>query len=119
MTTPFNDILQWFLQGKKPTQSEFEATFRSFWHKEEAIPATKVDGLNQALSQKAGQAEFTAHLTDGQAHTGLFAAKENIANKQNSLTPDNTGTKFPTVDAVNQAIGTIGNAIDIINGQIV
>jgi len=27
--------------------------------------------------------------------------KENIANKQNDLTPDGTGTKYPTVDAVN------------------
>jgi len=29
------------------------------------------------------------------------ASKENIANKQNDLTPDGTGTKYPTVDAVN------------------
>jgi len=29
------------------------------------------------------------------------ADSENIANKQNDLTPDGTGTKYPTVDAVN------------------
>jgi len=32
------------------------------------------------------------------------ASKENIANKQNDLTPDGTGTKYPTVDAVNNAL---------------
>jgi hypothetical protein len=31
----------------------------------------------------------------------LFNAKENTANKQNSLAVDGTGVKFPTVDAVN------------------
>lgn len=119
MVTPFNDILKWFLQGKKPTQSNFEETFKSFWHKEEIIPATRVEGVAQALNQKVDQSQFVAHLADAQAHTAQFASKENLGNKQNSLAPDTTGTKFPTVDAVNGAIGTIGNAIDLINGQIV
>ena len=30
-----------------------------------------------------------------------LATKENVANKQNILTPDGTGAKYPTVDAVN------------------
>lgn len=118
-TTPFNSILQWFLQGKKPTQSQFEATFRSFWHKEEIIPATKIEGLEQALNQKAEQTQFIEHLNDLQTHAVLFAAKENIGDKQNNLTPDNKGVKFPTVDAVNGAIGDINKAIVIINGQLV
>ena len=115
--TPLNDILQWFLQGKKPTQSNFDETFRSFWHKDEIIPANKIAGLD--TSQMVAKTEFTAHLADQQAHAALLAIKENIGNKQNSLTPDNTGTKFPTVDAVNGAIGNIANAIDIINGHAV
>lgn len=119
MVTPLYNILQWFLQGKKPTQSNFEETFRSFWHKEEAIPTSKIEGLDLILNQKTDKTVFGAHLTDEQAHTVLFATKENSGNKQNSLTSDNTGTKFPTVDAVNGAIATIGNAIDAINGQIV
>ncbi|UUC46546.1 hypothetical protein [Flavobacterium cerinum] len=119
MATPFYNILQWFLQGKKPTQSNFEETFRSFWHKEEAIPTNTIEGLDQILNQKTDKTAFGTHLTDEQAHTVLFVSKENTGNKQNSLTPDNTGTKFPTVDAVNGAITTIGNAIDVINGQIV
>ena len=118
MITSLTVILQWFLRGKKPTQSHFEATFRSFWHKEESIPTNKIDGLEQSLNQKAEKIQFTAHLTDKAAHSNLFVVKENTDNKQNSLATDNTGIKFPTVDAVNKAIGNIGNAIDIINGQI-
>ena len=119
MATQLTDILQWFLSGKKPTQSHFEATFRSFWHKGESIPTNKIDGLEQALKVKAEKTQFTAHLTDKAAHNNLLILKESTENKQNSLTADNTGTKFPTVDAVNKTVGNIGNAIDIINGQIV
>lgn len=32
------------------------------------------------------------------------ASKENIANKQNDLTPDGTGTKYSTVDAINEGV---------------
>jgi len=41
-------------------------------------------------------------------NTGL-ALKENSANKQNSLTTDGTGVKFPTVDAINAGLATKGN----------
>ena len=41
-----------------------------------------------------------------------LSGKENTANKQNSLTADGTGTKFPTVDAVN---GVLGDILTILN----
>lgn len=119
MATPLDQILQWFLQGKKPTQSQFEATFRSFWHKEETIPANKIEGFNLELDQMVTKTQFAEHLTDAQAHVALLVSRENNGNKQNSLDPDTTGTKFPTVDAVNGAIGAITNALDAINGQII
>lgn len=37
---------------------------------------------------------------------------EFITNKQNNLTPDGTGTKYPTVDAVNEVVGVINERID-------
>jgi len=43
------------------------------------------------------------------------ASKENIANKQNDLTPDGTGTKYPTVDAVNNALPTSYSKIVYVN----
>jgi len=119
MATPIDEILQWFLAGKKPTQSQFDETFRSFWHKEETIPANKIEGFNLELDQMVTKTQFAEHLADTQAHAALLASRENNGNKQNSLTPDNTGTKFPTVDAVNNAVGAITNALDAINGQIV
>ena len=35
--------------------------------------------------------------------TTLISGKEDVANKQDSLTPDGTGVKYPTVDAINAA----------------
>ena len=47
------------------------------------------------------------------------SSSEKSANKQDSLAVDGTGIKYPTVDAVNLAVGDINAAIDIINGQII
>jgi hypothetical protein len=48
--------------------------------------------------------EFTNIGIDPFAHVSDTANKENSVNKQNSLVVDGTGTKFPTVDAVNIGI---------------
>ena len=38
---------------------------------------------------------------------------ENVANKQNSLTTDGSGVKYPTVDAVNTKVSNIDNTSDL------
>ena len=43
------------------------------------------------------------------------ASKENIANKQNDLTPDGTGTKYTTVDAVNAVLPTTYSKVVYVN----
>ncbi|MHB9056213.1 MAG: hypothetical protein ACYC2P_08700 [Paludibacteraceae bacterium] len=68
-----------------------------------------VQNANNAATnanEKAGLANTAATNADNArlAIQGDLALKEATANKQNSLTPDGTGTKFPTVDAVNGII---------------
>jgi len=69
------------------------------------IDATPTDGSSNAVSSN-----------------GVFdalALKENSGNKQNSLSADGTGVKFPTVDAVNTAISNINtNAVDKITVKL-
>ena len=61
----------------------------------------------------------TTHAPDGNAVFDALALKENSANKQNSLTTDGTGVKFPTVDAVNTAISNVNiNAVDKITVKL-
>ena len=56
---------------------------------------TARDGANSA-------AQSATNLVN--SYAAELAAKELKANKQNSLTADGTGTKFPTVDAVNAGL---------------
>ncbi|MBL7868894.1 MAG: hypothetical protein JNM71_12840 [Flavobacterium lindanitolerans] len=61
-------ILDWFRTGKKPTQTQFWATFQSFWHKEEPIPQSAVQNLTQTLSNKAELSQLNGHFNDPDAH---------------------------------------------------
>ena len=48
----------WFRKGLKPTQEQFWDTWDSFWHKEEKIPMTSVENLNETLNQKGDTSAF-------------------------------------------------------------
>ncbi len=48
----------WFRKGLKPLEGQFWDWFDSFWHKEEKIPMTSVDGLNEALNSKGSIETF-------------------------------------------------------------
>jgi hypothetical protein len=62
---------------------------------------------------KAGLADTAATNANNArlAIQGDLASKENTANKQNSLTTDGTGVKFPTVDAVKSRADEIESLI--------
>ncbi|QSW90690.1 hypothetical protein J0383_07740 [Flavobacterium endoglycinae] len=81
MATNLNTIKNWFKTGLKPTQSQFWATWDSFWHKDEAIPQSSISNLTTVLNAKAEKSQFDAHKTDTNAHAGLFNLKEDKINK--------------------------------------
>lgn len=106
MATPISDILGWFLTGKKPTQAQFDATFRSFWHKDEVIPTAKVENLDQILNAKAERTALNSHLTDPDAHAELFAKVYN---------PYRFIVVYPTEDSDNLEVGQlIGAELDAV-----
>jgi hypothetical protein len=67
-----NTIKNWFKTGLKPTQSQFWATWDSFWHKDEKIPITAIDDIENILNAKAEAEMLTNHLTDLNAHPQLL-----------------------------------------------
>ena len=67
-----NNIKNWFKTGLIPTQIQFWDTWDSFWHKDDSIPASSIQGLDNLLSSKAENADFQAHLNDENAHSELF-----------------------------------------------
>ncbi|WP_269221996.1 hypothetical protein [Flavobacterium sp. IMCC34518] len=45
-----NTIKNWFKTGLKPTQNQFWDTWDSFRHKNDKIPVTEIEGLNELLA---------------------------------------------------------------------
>ena len=48
-----NTLKQWFIRGARPTAEQFDAWFDSFFHKNDKLPATSVEGLQAAFDAKA------------------------------------------------------------------
>jgi hypothetical protein len=68
-------IKNWFRTGLKPTQAQFWDTWDSFWHKDETIPADKIENLTQLLIEKADAEALANHNIAADAHSALFASK--------------------------------------------
>lgn len=47
-----NTLKQWFVRGAKPLQTQFAAWMDSYWHKEESIPPSTIEGLQGLLDGK-------------------------------------------------------------------
>ncbi|WP_454973256.1 hypothetical protein [Capnocytophaga gingivalis] len=73
--TAIQTLKQWFSNFKKPTQEQFWAWLDSFWHKSEKIPMTSIEGLENVIQGTASAEQLRNHLTDSQAHKGLFDGK--------------------------------------------
>jgi hypothetical protein len=75
-------LKQWFVRGARPLASQFAEWIDSFVHKDDAVPAGKVEGLQAALDGKASaealasvNADIQEHKTDAGAHATLMADK--------------------------------------------
>ena len=73
--TAINTLKKWFSNFKKPTQEQFWAWIDSFWHKSEKIPMDSIEGLENVIQGTASAEQLRNHLTDSQAHKGLFDGK--------------------------------------------
>jgi hypothetical protein len=91
-----NTIKNWYKTGLMPTQAQFSATWDSFWHKEEKIPITAIEDIENILNAKAETEVLTDHLTTPTAHADLFNTKEDKTNKgaANGYVPLNSFIKI-------------------------
>ncbi|MDD2675381.1 MAG: hypothetical protein PHF81_10920 [Flavobacterium sp.] len=97
-----NTIKNWFRTNLVPTQAQFSATWDSFWHKDETIPITAIDDIENILAEKADAEVLAHHLTDTSAHANLFNAKEDKSKRGAALgyAPLNEFTKL-AIDYLN------------------
>lgn len=68
-----NTIRNWFRTGLRPSQAQFWASWDSFWHKDEMIPVSKINNLQNVLNVKADQEALQNHLDNPNAHADLFS----------------------------------------------
>lgn len=69
-------VKEWFKTGLKPTQAQFYSKFDFLRWKDEKIPITDIDDIENILAEKADAEVLENHLTDAGAHADLFNAKE-------------------------------------------
>lgn len=97
-----NTIKNWFRTNLKPTQAQFWALFDSYFHKDEKIPITAIDDIENILAEKADAEVLAHHLTNATAHADLFGAKEDKSKRGAALgyAPLNEFTKL-AIDYLN------------------
>lgn len=93
-------IITWFQKGCKPTAKQFEEVFRSFFHKDDKIPQSSVNGLSAALAAKAA----TKHTHELNDITDLSEFEQDISNQlSNKATKDHTHS-FADVHGLDEAL---------------
>jgi hypothetical protein len=73
----------WFRRGMKPLESQFATWIDSFWHKEDSIPMTSIDGLGEALNARtisidAALDDASENPVQNKIVAAALANKENI-----------------------------------------
>lgn len=72
-----NTIKSWFKTGLRPTSSQFSATWDSFFHKDDTIPVSKIENLDNRFSDKTDKEVFQFHEGSDEAHNELFTGLRN------------------------------------------
>ncbi len=124
-----SQIKAWFRKGLKPTENQFWDTWDSFWHKQEQIPMSSVDGLNNALNQKGDTSTFQTlaqeinqqfnelkteinYAIGGLNVSDLYGQMENLDNQKQDKTDLNLQTDTKTVvAAINEVNGRLNSVV--------
>jgi hypothetical protein len=76
MSIPLNTIYSYFETGDFPTEEQFQASWSSFWHKDDSIPTSKIVGLESQLQNKADKNIFETHVSNPDSHANYLAKKD-------------------------------------------
>jgi hypothetical protein len=108
-----NTLKNWFRTNLKPTQAQFWSLFDSYFHKDEKIPITAIDDIENILADKADAEVLAHHLTDATAHADLFSAKEDKSKRGAAFgyAPLNEFTKLAT-DYLNVVNDLVTGGVD-------
>jgi hypothetical protein len=121
MATDKNTLKNWFRTGLKPNQAQFWAWIDSFWHKDEKIPISAIDDIEDILDAKADAEAFSNHINGNNPHPTLFNAKEDKSQKGTAggYVPLNEFTKIASqyLNIVNDLV--TGGTTDLASAETV
>jgi hypothetical protein len=120
-TTSISVLKAWFSRGLKPLASQFAAIFDSFWHKDESIPMTSIDGLSNALNSKANADSVANQIADILENINIQVQDATTTQKGVVMLSDqleNDVTKAATVDLVARINTVLTELIDALTGNV-
>ena len=82
----------WFRRGLKPLEVQFHSWIDSYWHKNDSIPMSSVDGLNDALNQR------TISIDSALSDTSTNPVQNKVVSIALGDKQDNTDDSLPTTD---------------------
>lgn len=71
-----NTIKNWFRTGMVPTQTQFWSVFDSYRHKNDAVPVSEVEGINELLATRASKQVLDNHMAQKGAPNGYAPLDE-------------------------------------------
>ncbi len=123
-TTSREQLKAWFRKGLKPLESQFAAWIDSYWHKEDSIPMSSIDGLNDALNDHTVIADDILDTTStnpiqnapvatalegksdiGHTHSQYLTEHQDISGKQDKTDNSLLTIAKTIVGAVNELLG--------------
>ncbi|NOS92094.1 MAG: hypothetical protein HOP30_09245 [Cyclobacteriaceae bacterium] len=125
MATPKSSLINWFKRGLKPLETQFAAWIDSYWHKDESIPQSSVNGLIADLGARPLQTYVDAQIAaitlaaqnlDSVLATGNNANGRRITNLADPTAPQDADTRAARdaaltlkVDLTRAAFSVVGN----------
>ena len=100
MKVSLSQIKAWFKKGMYPTESQFDNTFDSFWHKDDVLPLSAIQNLTQVLNDKANVALLNTKADADHNHDDAYAAKIHTHDQYLTGHQDISGKADKVVDAV-------------------
>lgn len=115
--TDRNTIKGWFKRGLKPLETQFAQWIDSFWHKNDSIPITSIENLQQALNDKTTEAYVDQKIADiNPTVNDATTTAKGVVMLSSTLGADETKAATPSLVKVVQE--NLANIIAVLAGNI-
>jgi len=107
----------WFSRGLKPLASQFSAWIDAYWHKDDTIPITSIDNLEQTLNSKTTEEYVNQKISEiNPTVNDASTTVKGVVMLSNTLEAD--ATKAATANLVKTVNENLQQIIAILSGNV-